>query len=326
MSHAFHRYLKSNLVSQDQISATRIGISLPPTFGTAAPFSATSALFSLLLASHLGFWAPIGDSLAVFRLHLETMATLGAAVLFSFRKQRAGTTLTVAVLVSCLSAAGSTYTGLQPSPSAHHSLYQKNLLLSGKTPEAIADDILATSADLVALQELSPRNHAALTWLFEAYQNDEICPGRKNRGVAILSDWEIVEGSVQCFPDLDLVLAQVVSDDGKIWFGSVHLRWPYPRGQHSQAKKIEKVLVGLKGRVIIAGDFNMVPQGSSVRRIERAIGAKVSGRIQTTFPHFGPLVPLPIDHVLLPVGTRASVETRPLLGSDHFGLLARFSL
>ena len=295
------------------------------TSGTPVLLGASCIPLLLLAASYLGHWLPVGDSLSVFRTHLEIVAAITSAILFTCRKSRAGVIVAAFVLASALPAPGVSRTGL-PVSSAEYSIYQKNLLIGGETPEAIAADIIQASADFVALQELSPQNRRALVDLFGSYRNTEICPGRKDRGVAILTNREIVEGSVRCFPDLDLVLVQVDVGSENLWIGSVHLRWPYPHGQHAQAKVIAKVIAGLEGQIIIAGDFNMVRHGSSVRRIEDAAGARVAGDVSMTFPRFAPLVPLAIDHVLLPEGAPAVVETRPLLGSDHLGLLARFSL
>jgi len=77
--------------------------------------------------------------------------------------------------------------------------------------------------------------------------------------------------------------------------------------------------------MLIAGDFNMVPWGSSVRSIAKAAESERIGGYVTTFPAFGGLAPLAIDHVLIPKGGQGQIETRPLLGSDHLGLVARFS-
>lgn len=72
-------------------------------------------------------------------------------------------------------------------------------------------------------------------------------------------------------------------------------------------------------RVILAGDFNMVPWGYTLRQIAEASGCLQIGPVWNKVSVI--VLPLPIDHILAS-GTGVS-ERRPRLGSDHFGLVAR---
>ncbi|SMX23979.1 hypothetical protein BOA8489_02093 [Boseongicola aestuarii] len=187
-------------------------------------------------------------------------------------------------------------------------------------------DILTSAPDFVTLQEISDANLKTIERLNAHFGSMVVCRASPSRGVALLAKHRIVEGTSRCYPDLDLVVTKVEIDSGPVWIASMHLRWPFPFDQHEQSRRISKILSELEGEVIVAGDFNMVREGSSVRRIGRASGANVAGERKTTFPRFNPVLPIEIDHVLLPLGSDAVVDLRPLLGSDHYGLFAVFSL
>ena len=280
---------------------------------------------SLFLLSYLGEWLPLADALAVFRLHLAIMAGTVALLLPAKGKTAFGAILALAAVGSAIPQLA---TATLPGSVGHgeYSLYQKNLLFSNATPGMVRSDIARTAPDFVTLQELSERNLSALESLLAEYPGSIICRGNGPRGVAVLTRHKLSEVETRCYPDLNLALARVDLGHKKIWVASVHLRWPFPYKQWSQAREIEEVISKLDGEIVVGGDFNMVRSGYSVARIERAAGSRVAGRISVTFPRFSPLVPLAIDHVLVPSTSAAEVEKRPLLGSDHHGLLARFRI
>ncbi|MGI9523398.1 MAG: endonuclease/exonuclease/phosphatase family protein [Hyphomicrobiaceae bacterium] len=278
----------------------------------------------LLVIGLFGEWVALADSVGVFRPQIATLTgAFGAAFLVS-RKTFAGVLfLFCAVAAQASTLANPTGHGKHSYPMA---LYQKNLLVIGSSPEAIAEDIRSHAPDFVTLQEISNRNLSQVKSLASSYPEHVICRSSKQRAVALFSDHPLIPGSAGCYPDLNLALAQVDIGEERIWVASVHLPWPFPYAQAAQASRVADVLSVLEGKVIVAGDFNMVPWGGSVARIARAIGGQRAGAAVTSFPAFQPLVPLAIDHVLLPSGAGAITEARPLLGSDHYGLLTRFKL
>ncbi len=290
-------------------------------------FAAFASLLVLVFAgaSFLGNWLPLGDSLTVFRMHLIFLG-LGLAA-FAARPGKLSLGLILAAVFIFQWGAPFAASSESGAPDGRvYSLYQKNLLNTGATPNAIAADILTSAPDFVTLQEISDANLKTIERLNAHFGSMVVCRASPSRGVALLAKHRIVEGTSRCYPDLDLVVTKVEIDSGPVWLASMHLRWPFPFDQHEQSRRISKILSELEGEVIVAGDFNMVREGSSVRRIGRASGANVAGERKTTFPRFNPVLPIEIDHVLLPLGSDAVVDLRPLLGSDHYGLFAVFSL
>jgi len=285
---------------------------------------------AILFGGYLGRFIDLGDSLAVFRLQAALLLATGAAALLFWRVGPRYVVVGALILgagVTVQIAVG--YRG-PPVPALNGSemtLYQKNLLARAWPRYGLADDILATNADVVTLQEVSPHNLRFMAKLFDGYATQLFCDSFTKGQVAILTRFEPVQGGGRCFSDLGLALMQVKDTAGRvIWLASLHMDWPYPKEQGAQARGVAAVLENLDGPVVLGGDFNMVPWGWSIARIARAAKTTRLGPYIASLPMFGPLAPLPIDHVLVPKGATGTTRARPLMGSDHLGILATFRL
>ena len=285
----------------------------------------------LLAASHLGALHPLGDSLAVFRGPIAVVAGLAAGFLFLNRQQ-------ILAVMGVLLTIWSAYTVLNPrlgvagvreagAGKAGYALYQKNMSFRMADTGPLTEDIMANEPDFVTLEEVDTENLSLLQTLQDKYPSQVICPFRRVGGVAVMSRWPKVAGSEKCLKGKGVVAMQVKTPDGPVWVVALHLHWAYPFGQAAQVGQIVPLLRGLKGPVVLGGDFNMVPWSDTMQRITSATRAERVGQVQYTFELFDGLYTIPIDHVLAPQNGRfAEVSKRPKLGSDHFGLLARFDL
>ena len=112
---------------------------------------------------------------------------------------------------------------------------------------------------------------------------------------------------------------QVASPSGPVWAASIHLTWPWPYAQGAAVRAIAPLLEPMRGRVVIGGEFNMVPWGYAVRALGAAAGAQRIGPMRATIRVLG--LGWPIDQVL--TSGQGSTEIRPRLGSDHAGVVAR---
>lgn len=274
------------------------------------------ALGGLLAGGYLGRFAGIGDALAVVRLPLAVVFAL--VVIWSdwpaaLRWPLAAVALVILGQVLWLR--------FQDGTTGPVTVYQKNLLFNNPTPQAVVDDILTRAPDIVTLQEVSKSNLPILQKLAQTYPAQVFCDYASVGGVAVLSRWPAT-GEQVCLPGQGLTALQVMGPQGPVWLASVHLHWPWPYGQAPQAGGLMAQLAALDGPVIMAGDFNMMPWGWSVRGMIRAAGARRVSGLQPTLWKRG--VPLPIDHVAAPGG--GSFEVLPKLGSDHNGVLARVHL
>jgi endonuclease/exonuclease/phosphatase (EEP) superfamily protein YafD len=274
----------------------------------------------LVLAGYLGWLHPIGDSLSVGRAH-AVAAVLVLAIAASFLGLRVAAFWSI--LFAMLAGTPVVLATLWPGPSGNMLLYQKNLRFDNAELAALEADIRRADPSVVTLQEVSPPNRALLTALADRFPYQHVCPFGPASGVAVLSRLPPVAGAVVCAPGLAAMQVTYTDSQGSkpVWVVSVHLRWPWPHEQQEQIAALIPVVAGLEGPVVMAGDFNMVRWGDSVRRMAAAARTQAAGPSSGTFIGFDPVLRLPIDHAFAPGSGR--LELRPALGSDHLGLLAR---
>lgn len=288
-----------------------------------ALFLSLTALL-LLSGSYFGALHPLGDSLAVFR---GPLAGIGAVAVVLLGRRAFPFAILAGVLV-CWSS----YTVLAPrmafsnANKAPYVFYQKNMLFKMPTTTPLFDDIISQAPDFIALQEVSLQNQPILASLKPQYPAQVFCPSATVSGVAVASRWPMIAGSARCMATNGMAAMQVKTPDGPVWVVSLHLHWPYPMGQAAQVRSLVPHLEALKGAVVLGGDFNMVPWSHTMRAITVATNTHRIGVPQYSLP-LKNLYSLPIDHVLINENTKpASTSKRPFLGSDHFGILARFHL
>lgn len=286
-----------------------------------------TALIGVILLGFSGrIFAP-GDSAAILR-PLAGGLLIPMAVILWFMKTRITAFATMFVAVAAL---GSIAPGFIASGSNCDDgclkLYQKNLMSKAWPRHSLANDIIASGAEVVTLQEVSGHNRKFMANLFAHYPVAVFCKSRPYQDVAVLTSLPAVEGTEFCESEIGLAGVQVRDPKGQlIWVLSIHMKWPFPFDQFDQSQAIAERIAGLDGPVLVAGDFNMVPWGASVQRIRQAAGTHILGAFRTTHELGRPLLPLPIDTVLVPQGATGTVELRGYLGSDHRGVLANIAL
>ncbi len=204
--------------------------------------------------------------------------------------------------------------------------YQKNMYygLSDEDERRLAGDILARAPDTVSLQEVNRQNRAILKLLAPAYPARHLCAFEGIGGVAVLSRWPLVKGSKRCFAAKGIAALQVDSPAGRVWVMSVHLETPEKPLHRQMVRELAPALAALSGPKIIGGDFNAFAGSASVTTLARAAGVTRLGPGFVTFRLAG-LLGLTIDHVLV-TGGQGRLERLARIGSDHYGLLARFTL
>ena len=293
-------------------------------FAGAALAALTVAGLALLALGHLGRWLAIGDTAAVGRLWVLAAAVVVLPGLWRVGRRGMAVIAGLAVLVS----AGQTALAVRSAPAGQGALllYQKNVLYSGGDRAALVADIRASRADIVTLQETVAADAAMFAALADDYPTQWHCRSNAIGDVAVLSRHPMVPGSAVCDQAHSWVtLRLAIADLGEVQVVSLHLSWPWPFSLPQQLPGVREAMAALPGPVIVAGDFNMQPWGASVSAVGRAAGVRRLGGYGSTYPGFGIWAPLIIDHVLIPQGWSGQAETRPLLGSDHLGLLARIT-
>ena len=289
---------------------------------TSLSYGVIAGAFMLILViafGYLGGLHPAGDSFAVFRAQCAAvlLALAACAITLGLRKLAAFGAVIALVAGSPLLLAYQ-----QSGRPGNLTLYQKNMLYINDDLPGLAADIIATQPDFITLQEVSDANAALMDDLLAAYPTQHYCSFSRVGGAAVLSHYAAVPGSATCARGMAAI--QVETGAGPVWLISIHLHWPWPYGQAAQVNELVPTISAFDGPKIIGGDFNMVPWSSHMRRFADAGAVQFARPVRGTLPRFGPLVTLPIDHVLSPSG--GTTTLRPLLGSDHLGLLVQFDL
>lgn len=278
----------------------------------------------VLGASHLGRLHPVGDSLAAFREILVPVALIGSLILLMQKRK-------VLAIGAVVLAGWSAYTVLAPrflfsaALDTPYSMYQKNMLFRMPSVDPLRRDIENLKPDFISLQEVSKRNLPILAGIAKDYPSQVYCSFSTVGGVAVASKWPMVKGSKRCPNRGGMAAMQVETPGGPVWVVSLHLHWPYPKGQAAHVDDLLPHLQGLDGPVVLGGDFNMVPWSHTMARITAATGSRRIGATKYSFPIFRDIYTLPLDHILVNANARpADTTKRPLLGSDHFGVFGRF--
>lgn len=288
------------------------------------------AIWGLLWLSMLGLAAgyggallPAADSLGTFRPLLALLAVVCAFWLR--RDPRAaclGLVASIVVLMQWLGHRPVAASAL-PDTGPIVTLYQQNLLFDRREFDALEAEIRRRLPDVITFEEVSTQNLPLLERLADLYPHQHYCGFVKNGGLAVLvRDAEIL-ARYPCQGELGLAAMQILpaGHSQPVWVGALYLVWPWPYGQARQLEQLEEALAGLRGPVVLGGDFNAVGWSHAVSRVETAARARRAGRLTTSYRlgWFG--YPLGIDHVLVSGGA-GQVETLPRLGSDHNGLFA----
>ncbi|MCX7287616.1 MAG: endonuclease/exonuclease/phosphatase family protein [Rhodobacterales bacterium] len=287
--------------------------------GLLAEFVGLGLAFAILLAV-LGFTGGLfafGDSLAVGRGY-AVAAVLVLAIAASFLGMRVAAFWSI--LFALAAGAPVVLATLWPGPPGEFTLYQKNLRFDNAELAALEADIRAANPLAMTLQEVSEPNLALLSALADTWPHQHVCPFAAVGGTAVATRLPPVPGATVCAPGLAAMQVMVTETQRRfpVWIVSIHLNWPWPHDQADHAAALRGVLDKLDGPVIMAGDFNMVRWGASVRSLAAATETLPAGPSPGTYTGFDPLLRLPIDHAFGPNGGR--VTLRPTLGSDHLGL------
>lgn len=270
-------------------------------------------LTGALAMSFLGAVHPIGDSLAVFRVGFCLALLLCVLTL-----KRGGFARFALIGISIFGIGSAMWHKIPRSDPGPVTIYQKNVLHRNTELSSLAADILSVRPDFVTLQEVSVEGEALLNDLKAAYPHQLLCRYSPEAGVAVLSRIAPLDKGV-CGRSYGKAMITVDLPTGRHHVAAIHMAWPFPGDLPEHLELFLTDLQRLEHPILIGGDFNMVPWSNAMTQVASISGTKRSTPARTTF--LVGSIPIAIDHVLAPGGGHA--ETRPLLGADHFGVLAR---
>ena len=269
----------------------------------------------LVGAGFVGELHRASDSIAILRPVCAIACALGLCV-----ARNRGLRLALAG-VALLGLVTTGVHGLAQKPGHDLRLYTKNLGYHTTQMSDLVADIAAAKVDVVMLQEVTARNAPLLEALQPAFAHQHVCRFSGRIGIALASRHPF-DGAPLCSESRALLAVPIRRAGQRLWAVSVHIPWPWPYDTAANEQAATRVLAGLDGPVVMAGDFNMLPWSGRVQRIADLTETRLAGPMRATL-HVKS-IPLPIDLVLAPGGGR--IDTRPLFGSDHRGVVADVSV
>lgn len=256
---------------------------------------------------------PILDSLGVGLIYGQVavlFATLGFIALRRWRSAAVGALVAGSAFALLLPLSGDFIT----RPVGQMALVQHNLLYSNT---ALDLPLRIAGTDVVTLQEVGAARPVLLGLPLE--WTTQICDYTVLFDSAVTTRWPVVDAG--CMDGAAWVQAD--TPDGPVTFVSLHLRWPWPKGQAAHIAALEPQLRALPRPVVVAGDFNQVPWSAAVARIAAATDTRVVPGQRITLRQFGGWLRIPIDHVLVPRDWAGTAQTSGAFGSDHQALTAQ---
>ncbi|MEM9425318.1 MAG: endonuclease/exonuclease/phosphatase family protein [Pseudomonadota bacterium] len=290
-----------------------------------------------LLAGFAGRFHGAGDTFALARPLFVPILALLSLIAFAVRPRLLGAIGLALAVSAAVSLVPPTPVASVADDARRYTVYQKNLLWGLQDVAPVFEDIESSDADFVMLQEVHPRNRPLLERLRGTYPHQHFCPvATKAGGIAVLSRVPPTEVGPVCEQYSRMAALQIATPDGPLWVVSLHLYWPFPFAQPRQLERMLPMLEALDGPVVLGGDFNIVSWTYAANAVERATQTTNAGYAGGTFEfqydrwgrnllHLMPKIP--IDHILVPeTGAALTLTRRPLLGSDHHGLVATFAM
>ena len=283
-------------------------------------------VLACFIVGFLGEIHGAGDALAAFRFE-NVLVLSGLSLRFLWRKTiwiSGGLAIGAIVGVITIAPYYFVETKALDQPFV---LYQKNLGAERINLDALFQDINSVQPDFLTFQELSLRDTEIKARVQETFPYILSCFSRPKGALLIASKFPIVENSRRCSGVWGLAKMQVETPNGPLWIVGMHsyrpLPWPYV--QNKQADKLQKYMPDPMDDFIIGGDFNAVPWGRPLLATTSYLNAQYLDKPRTTFARLG-LIRLSIDHILMSKNMiSAGTQTRPRFGSDHNGLVGRFT-
>ncbi|TFD30671.1 endonuclease/exonuclease/phosphatase family protein [Cryobacterium cryoconiti] len=238
-----------------------------------------------------------------------------------------------------VSAIGWNGTRSAPVGSGALRIVSANVLLDNTQVPDLARELVATGADVIVLQEVTPEHVTALNAspLAAAYPHRLLDPLPGYHGSAIFSRFAIAGGGPIDVAGSPMLQADIHLPGGLIRLINVHTVAPIGAGNaaawREQFAELSRMAGTETSPLILAGDFNATLDHAPLRRLlaEGLRDAFVEGGtgFGATWPRWDGIVPpvMRLDHVLVSSEISVvSLATQTSSGSDHRRLLVDLAL
>lgn len=287
------------------------------------PIPGHRTLVAVIASPFLGLAAPIALVVLFWGRHWVVAGVAGA--------------LTAAVVAVQLQPR---YVSTTPTKDAIAVRIMTVNVLGGRADPHAVTRLATASADIVMLQELTPKAVKRLNaaGMGEAFPHQATDPRPRGAGTAVFSRYPVIDRRNVKGLRLSLITAQLRVNGFRVPLrvASVHLESPWPQpidGWHSDLADISAILAKLAQQagpapIIVAGDFNATIDMKPFRQLlthgYRDSATQFGVGRQFTYPankRYPPLIG--IDHVLIRNATAVNTRTVKVPGTDHRAVLVK---
>lgn len=275
------------------------------------------------------------DILAQFTAPALMVTALFAVVLGLFRLKTAfAAALVVAlILLAAVWPQWAPDRGKAQAGAPVITLYSANLYYENRDLAAIRASIAQARPDVIVLVEASHEVVVGLDTVLAGYPNRQVTPNMMRGGGdgTVVASRYPLRPRPDTAPDLNYALAIVETPLGPVNVIGAHLTRPWPYQiqweQIRQASALGRLMSGLKGTTLVAGDFNSISSGRIGRQIQAETGLKPNPAWPGTWPAQLPaFLGFTIDQVwrtpdLAVVSRKVGQRT----GSDHRPVVTRLT-
>lgn len=237
--------------------------------------------------------------------------------------------VTVGVLVALVAAVGWWWPAQLPTRAGNTSLRMAHLntyYFNEQTGPKLAF-VVASQAELVSLQEVSPGLEAQLASISGTYPYQQL--SRAPTPMALLSVYPLTRAQAWG-PRAVLYHVGRPAAQG----GAFYVLQAYPQSPHSPTTlanrqallaQVTQALPNLPRPLLMVGDFNTVPWDPALQTLGQALA--LTGGWRAWLPSFPAWLPItPIDHLYASPHWPAATATRVrVAGTDHLGLVVDFA-
>lgn len=295
-----------------------------------------TAVFSIAtLAGHLHRYLELFSH---FRLQYLAVAAGLACLLFALNSRRWAAIMLMVAAINAVpvypwyvAEARASVPGEAPL-----GLLLSNVYAGNDDTAALIDLVSSEDADIVFLQEITPRHSRELSVLRGRYDYSLNIPREDNFGIAVLSrlpfeSARVIQSPPHGFPTLVVV---ILVDETPVTFVTTHPMPPLGEAgfasRNEQLASIAELLNGIEGPRVLIGDLNTTMWGHHYNQLVEETGlvdARYGFGIQPSWPTSLPFAMIPIDHCLVsPEFAVLDARTGPGIGSDHRPLIVALTL
>lgn len=206
---------------------------------------------------------------------------------------------------------------------------QMNVFQPNDDHQQVIATALATGADVISFQEVSPEWARVLgAGLRDKYPYQRIVPRTNCYGIALFSSIPFLRADLMPLAGRTMLRAEVFTASGPVRLLSVHATSPgsysHFRERNSQLDELAHIVNDRGMPVVLFGDLNTVSWDHALVRLCARTGLREhADNMRATWPSLGGLALIPLDHILVTRElTVDGLDVFPISGSDHCGITA----